>query len=164
MAQSSARCSPRQNLYDGKDELAGGNPTEGIDHRSPAPAASLASTLAVAPVVAPLAASGSVNSSVVRYLEDDLQRILRTVLDSRPLAPIPAPAAAPHYEGLRERPLKAWFLDIYHGKTHLECYNFFQECKDHFATAVATGSNRVTFAATFLRTPPCSADSNTSIR
>ena len=151
IAQSSARHSPCQNPHDGKDELAGRTPTKGSDRRTSAPAASRASTPAVAPVVALLVASGSANSSVVRYLEDDLQRILRTVLDSRPLAPVPAPAAALHYEGPRERPLKAWFPDIYWGKTHLECYNFFQQCKDHFAIAGATGSNRVPFAATFLK-------------
>ena len=125
MAQSSARCNPRQNPQDGKDKLVGRTPTKGNARSTPALAASRTPTPAVAPVIAPLAASGSANSSVVRYSEDDLQRILRTVLDSRPLAPIPAPAAAPHYESLRERPLKARFPDIYWGKTHLECYNFF---------------------------------------
>ena len=66
MARSSARRSPRQNPHDGEDELAGGTPTEGSDRRTPAPAASRAPTSAVAPVVAPLAASGSADSSVVR--------------------------------------------------------------------------------------------------
>ena len=125
MAQSSACRSPRQNLHNGKDKLGGRTPTEGSDRRTLAPTASRAPTPAVTPIVAQLATSGSANSSVVRYLEDDLQRILRTVLDSRPLALVPAPAAAPHYEGPRERPLKARFPDIYWGKTHLECYNFF---------------------------------------
>ena len=151
MAQSSARCSPCQNPHDGKDKLAGGNPTAGSDRHTPAPVALRAFTPAVAPVVAPLAASGFANSSVVRYLEDNLKWILRTVLDSRPLAPVPAPAAVPHYEGPCKRPLKARFPDIYWDKTHLECYNFFQQCKDHFISADATGLNRVPFAATFLK-------------
>ena len=153
MAQSSARCSPCQNPHDSKDKLASGTPTEGSDHCTPALAASCALTPAIAPVIAPLATSDSADSFVVRYLHDDLQRILRTVLDSRRLASVPAPvvAAAPHYENSRERPLKAWFPDIYWGKTHLECYNFFQQCEDHFATASATGSNRVPFAAIFLK-------------
>ena len=75
------------------------------------------------------------------------------VLDSRPPAPVPAlvVTAAPHYEGSRKWPLKAWFLDIYWSKTHLECYNFFQQCEDHFATAGATGPNQVLFAATLLK-------------
>ena len=77
--------------------------------------------------------------------------MFRTVLDSRPLVPVLAPATDLHYKGPCERPLKAWFLDIYRGKTYLECYNFFQQCEDHFAITGTTGSNRVPFAATFLK-------------
>ena len=51
----------------------------------------------------------------------------------------------------REKPLKARNPDLYFGKSHIDCYNFCQQCEDHFATARATGSNRVPFAATFLR-------------
>ena len=72
MSQSSARCSLCQNPHNGKDKLAGGTPTEENDRRTPAPAASRAPTPVVLPVVTPLAASGSADSSVVRYLEDDL--------------------------------------------------------------------------------------------
>ena len=151
MARSSARCSPCQNPHDDENELAGGTPTEDSDRRTPAPTTSRASTPAVASLIALLVASGSADSSMVRYLEDDLQRILGTILDSRPLPSVPAPAAAPHYKGSHERPLKAWFPDIYQGKTHLECYNFFQQYENHFATAGATGSNQVPFAATFLQ-------------
>ena len=153
MARSSARRSPCQNLHDGKDELAGGTPTKGSDRRTPTPAATRAPTPVAVPIVAWLAISGSADSSVVRYLEDNLQRIFKTVLDSRPPAPIPTPvvAGAPYSEGSRERPLKARFPDIYWGKSHLEYYNFFQRCKDHFATAGATGLNQVPFAATFLK-------------
>ena len=153
MAQSSARRSPCQNPHDGKEKLAGGTATKRRNRRTPALATSRTPTPAVAPVIAPLAASSSANSFVVEYSEHDLQRIFRTVLNSRPLAPVPAPiiAATLHYKGPRERSLKAWFPDIDRGKTHLECYNFFQQCKDHFATANATGSNRVPFAATFLK-------------
>ena len=127
MAQFSARCSPCQNPYKNENKLAGGTPTEGSNHNTPATAATRAPTPGVAPVVAPLAASGSADSSVVRYSEDDFQRILRTVFDSRPPAPVSAlvVAAAPHYKGLRKQALKVRFLDIYWDKTHLECYNFF---------------------------------------
>ena len=153
MAWSFAYRSPWQNPHNGKDELAGKTPTEGSNCCTPAPAAIRAPTPAAALIIAPLVASGSADSSVIRYSEDDLQQILKTVLDSRSLAPVLAPviAAAPHYEGLRERPLKAWFPDIYWSKTHLECSNFFQQCKDHFAIAIATGPNQVSFAATFLK-------------
>ena len=153
MVQSSARCSHRQNLYDGKDELAGRTLTKVSDCCTPFPAATRALTPASAPVVAPFAVFGSADSSVVRYSEDDLQRILRTVLDFRPLAPVPAPVvAAPlHFKGPREQCLKARFSDIYWGKTHLKCYNFFQQCKDHFNTTGAIGPNRVPFATIFLK-------------
>ena len=125
MTRFSARRSPPQNPHNGKDKLAGKTSTKGSNRCTPAFAASRALTLAVALVVAQFAASSSVNSSVVRYLGDDLQLILRTVPDSRPLVPVTALASAPHYKSPRERPLKARFPDIYWGKTHLECYNFF---------------------------------------
>ena len=67
-------------------------------------------------------------------------------MDLRPFALVPAPvvAAAPHYQGAREQPLKTWFPDIY-------WYNFFQQFKDHFTPAGAMGPNQVLFAATFLK-------------
>lgn len=68
--------------------------------------------------------------SIAKYTEEDLQRILKTVLEAR------APAPAPIPEGPRERPLKARFPDIYRG---------------HFATAGAKGPNRIPLAASFLR-------------
>ena len=152
MVRSSVCRSPCQNPHDGKDKLGGRTSTEGSNRRTFAPVATRAPTPAAVPVVAPLAASGSADLSVVRYLKDDLQRILRTVLDFRPPTPVPAPVIAddPHSEGPCERPLKARFPDIYWGKTHLECYNFFQQCKDYFTTAGAMGPNRVLFVATFF--------------
>ena len=109
MARPSACHSPCQNSYNGKNELAGGTTTKSSNRCTPALAVTRAPTPAVALVVAPLVASGSANSFVVRYLEDDLQQILRTILEFRPPAPIPAPivAAALHYEGPRKRLLKA---------------------------------------------------------
>ena len=115
MAQSPACCSPCQYPHDGEDELIGGTRNERNNRRTTAPAATYALTPVVASVISLLVASGSADSSMVRYLEDDLQRIIRTVLDSKPPAPVPAPvvAAAPHYEGTRKRSLKARFLDVY---------------------------------------------------
>ena len=120
MAWSSACRSPCQNLYAGKDELAVRTPTEGSNRCNSAPTATRAPTTAVVPVVALPVASSFAYSSVVKYLEDDLQRIIRTILEARPLpllasAPDPAHviAATPHYQGPRELRLKAWFIDIY---------------------------------------------------
>ena len=73
MAQSSACCSPRQNHpFDGKDEFTAQTPIKGNTCRTLALAATLAFTLALALDIALLVASGSVDSSVVRYSEDDL--------------------------------------------------------------------------------------------
>ena len=154
MARSSARCSLCQNpLFGGKNELAGGTFTKDSNRCTPVPATIHAPISAVASVIIPLTACGSANSSLIRYLEDDLQRILGTVLDSRPTAPVLAPVVAtgPYYESLCERLLKKRFPDMYWSKTHIECYNFFQQCKDHFATSGATWPNRVPLAAIFLK-------------
>ena len=78
---------------------------------------------------------------VAKYTKEDLQRILRTVLEVQ----------APPIDGLREKPLKARSPDVYCGKFHMKCYNFCQQCEDHFATARAKGPNRIFFAAFFLR-------------
>ena len=82
-----------------------------------------------------------VEPPVAKYTKEDLQRILRTVLEAR----------APPSDGAREKPLKARSPDVYCGKSHIECYNFCQQCEDHFATAGAKGPNRIPFAASFLR-------------
>ena len=78
---------------------------------------------------------------IAKYTEEDLQNIFRTVLKTRA-----HPSDGPH-----EKPLKARSPDVYCGKSHIECYNFCQQCKDHFATAGAKGPNRILFAASFLR-------------
>lgn len=53
--------------------------------------------------------------------------------------------------GPQERRLKAWFLDLYYGKSQMGCYSFCQRCEGYFETAGATGSNRILFAALFLQ-------------
>ena len=78
---------------------------------------------------------------VAKYTEEDLQKIFRTVLKAR----------APPSDGSREKLLKARSPDVYSGKSHMECYNFCQQCKNHFAIAGAKGPNRILFAASFLR-------------
>ena len=78
--------------------------------------------------------------SVAKYTKENLQRIFRTVVKAQALPS----------DGPREKPLKARSPDVYRGKSHMECYNFCQQCEDHFATAGAKGSNRIPFAASFL--------------
>ena len=152
MARPPACRSPRRNPPPtGKDEPAGPAPTEGSDTYTPAPAVSRAPTPAPAPAPAPPLASAPVDANTtVRYLEADLQRILRTVLEARLLAPTLAPQPRVFPNGPRKRPLKARFPELYRGKTHIECYNFIQQCENYFAIAGAKKPNRVLFAATFL--------------
>ncbi len=52
--------------------------------------------------------------------------------------------------GSRDK-LKVKTLDVYHSRSHMECYNFCQQCEDNFATCRATKPNRIPFAASFLR-------------
>ena len=126
MARTPAPCSPCRNPPPtGKDELAGPAPTERCDTYTPALAVSRAPTPAPAPAPAPPLASAPVDANTtVRYLEADLQRILRTVLEARPLTPVSGRQPLVFPDGPRERPLKARFPELYCGKTHMECYNF----------------------------------------
>ena len=78
----------------------------------------------------PLTNSSPTATSIPKYSKDDLQRILKAVLESRALAPIPAPAPAPAPVPapvvckVPWEKLKAYFPDIYHEKSHIDCYNF----------------------------------------
>lgn len=58
---------------------------------------------------------------IVNYLEDNIQHILKTVFETRSPITIIAP-----FERSWKRLLKAKFPNIYCGKTHIECYNFYQ--------------------------------------
>ena len=46
--------------------------------------------------------------------------------------------------------LWAHSLDVYYEKSHMDCYNFCQQCDDYFATVEAIGPTRILFAASFL--------------
>ena len=78
---------------------------------------------------------------VAKYTKKDLQKIFKTVFK----------AQAPSSDDPCEKSLKARSLDVYRDKFHMECYNFCQQCKDHFATAGVKGPNRIFFATSFLR-------------
>ena len=73
-------------------------------------------------------------TNILKYSKDDMQQILKTVMEAwHPaptlvLAPVPAPAPALALivaETPREK-LKARFPDVYLGKSHMDCYNFCQ--------------------------------------
>ena len=131
MAWSSARRTPPQNpALSRKEWFAGASPTK--DNNTPAVSDAPTPTVALLVVFALF--------SLAQYSQDDHQQIFKTIWDSRPLAPPLAPTPQ-QYKSPCERPLMTQFLDVYWGKTHLKCYNFFQQCEDHFATAGAKGQN-----------------------
>ena len=84
--------------------------------------------------------SPAIELPIAKYTEEDLQRILKTVLKARvPLSNTP-----------RKKLLKARSPDVYHGKSHMEYYNFCQQYEDHFAIARAKGPNHIPFTALIL--------------
>ena len=52
---------------------------------------------------------------------------------------------------LQERIFKARTPETYWDKSHIECYYFCQQYKDHFEISGATGMNSIMFAASFFR-------------
>lgn len=94
-------------------------------------------------------------SNVPKYSKQDLQWILKMVLEGKihtlALGPTSAPQPIAFPDEPFDRPLKAKSLDLYYGKFHMECYNFCQQCEDYFATSGAMGHKRVLFAAIFVQ-------------
>ena len=124
MARPCACRSPRQNPPPtSKDEPAGAAPTEGSGTPTP--------TLAVVPNLD----NELFKQFIKAYLEAQTPALTAAKMDAEP----------------RERSLKARLPDLYYGASHIECYWFCQQCKDHFDTARAKGLNRIPFAASFLR-------------
>ncbi len=72
-----------------------------------------------------------------RYNQQDLDRIIQTFLQNS--------------KGESGDKLKVKTLDVYHNRSHMECYNFCQQCKDYLTTCGATWPNQILFAAFFLR-------------
>ena len=79
---------------------------------------SLAPALALAIAPAPAAAK-----SADKYLAKDSQRIFKTVLEATASPPTLQP------DGPCERPFKAQAMDLYHGKTYMECSTFANSVK-----------------------------------
>ena len=92
-------------------------------------------------------------TSVLKYSKDDLQRIFKAILGARALVPALAPifALAPIVAKAPWEKLKVRSPDVYRRKSHINCYNFCQQCEDYFATTGITGPTRILFAASFLR-------------
>ena len=52
-------------------------------------------------------------------------------------------------EESQDKLLKARFLDVYRGISHIECYNFCHQYEDYFTTAGVRGTNQILFAMFF---------------
>ena len=63
---------------------------------------------------------------------------------------------------LWKRPLKAKTPKTYFGKSHMDCYYFYQQYKDYFKISGATGMNCTLFVATFFVVLSASDGLNTS--
>ena len=98
--------------------------------------------------------SPTTTTDVSKYSKDDLQQIFKTVLEVQaPMstsAPIPALAAAA-FEKPRNKPLKARSPNVYYAKSHMDCYNFCQQCEDYFATTGTMRLNQIPFTTFFLQ-------------
>ena len=106
----------------------------------------LSDQLARPPRIKPPVANASITAtSIPKYSKDNLQRILKAVLEVRTLAPALALALATSAEP--QNKLKAFAPDVYCEKFHMDCYNFYQQCEDYFATVRATGPTQILFAA-----------------
>ena len=51
---------------------------------------------------------------------------------------------------LQKRPLKIKTLEIYSKKSHIDCYYFYQQYKNHFETSGTIEMNRTLFTALYL--------------
>ena len=92
----------------------------------------------------PVANASATTISILKYSEDDLQRIFKAVMEAW------APAPALIVSELPLEKLKIRFANVYRKKSHMDCYSFCQQCEDYFATARATGLTRILFATSFL--------------
>ena len=130
----------------GKDEHAGAAPGPAPTDDSETPTYTHTMSCILTPAPAPPPA---LVNSIARYSKKDLQWIFKTVLETTALGLALQPLV--FLNGPLTKFLKARFPNLYYSKTHIECYNFCQQCKDHFTIARARGHNQVLFVAIFLQ-------------
>ena len=148
MAGPRIRRNPRRNPPPGgEDEFAGGPsgaPTKGSNTHTPSPPVSWAQTPADAQVPPPAIYSGM-------YTDADLQRAtklaLKLFIQGQTHAQGSKSAAR---DKALDRFLKPRNPDLYYKSSHMECYHFCRQCKDHFETAGIKGHKCIPFAASFL--------------
>ena len=109
-------------------------------------------------IKSPVANASATATSIPKYSKDDLQQILKAVLEAQAptptptliLALAPAPVLAHIVVETPWEKLKARSPDVYHDKSQMNCFNFYQQYEDYFATIGATGPTRSPFAMFFL--------------
>lgn len=77
-----------------------------------------------------------------QYTVDNLQQIFKTILKAQTLTIL----EDPWY-----KPLKAYLLDIYYGKSLIECYNFYQQCEDYFTIVGVKKTNQISFTTSVFQ-------------
>ena len=87
--------------------------------------------------------------NVSKYSENDLQRIFKAIPEAQ--APVLALGLALIVTETLWKKLKACSLDVYRGKSHMNCYNFYQQCENYFATAGTMESTWILFATIFVQ-------------
>ena len=136
MAKSYACYSFCWNFSPIKDnELTGAALTEGSGTPTPTPVLLPAPTLALVAITAtgPPSDNKLFKQFMKAYMEAQVPGQIE--VDSKPCKQL----------------FKAWFLDLYYGNLHINCCQFYQQCKDHFETAGAKKLNIISFVALFLR-------------
>ncbi len=80
-----------------------------------------------------------------------MRTCIERVRDQAPAAQVATAAPAAEARDNTNRPLKPRNPDLYYGHLHMECFNFYQQCEEHFEVAVSLGHKCVPFAAGFLK-------------
>lgn len=85
---------------------------------------------------------------ISKYTKDNLQWILKTVLEVQPLA---CGHGWETLENALEWTLKLRALDIYKDQLDIDFYDFIQQYKDHFATSGSQDRKQVLFPAILVK-------------
>ena len=117
-----------------KDELARAAATEGSSTFKPT------SIVSRAPTPAPATTSVFAPSLDKKLFKQFIKAYLETqVLGQTEVDPEP-----------HKKPFKARFPGLYYDNLHIGCYQFCQQCEDHFETTRAKKYNKIVIAALFL--------------
>lgn len=85
---------------------------------------------------------------IPKYTKDNLQQILKTVLEVQPLA---CDHDQETLENASEQTFKSRAPDIYKDQLDIDFYDFIQQYKDHFTMSGSQDRKQVLFPAIFLK-------------